>query len=210
MTYAAMTAITISLLALSFTIGSFWWVNARRAKLVGFEPKTWAGYVKRRSALRLPVLIHNPGAVPVVVREMRVRFVEDGSVLDWEWNRATVYPTSDDNLDATRPFSVPGRSTFDFVPEFRGAFPGVVPEPRPYDVVIEVRTGTESTWTKLFAMTLMFQNFTEPSSYIAYLNDPHYLSADQLAKAVKRLNDVRAKLSPSTGDVAGEQYPSPA
>lgn len=99
MSYAAL---AISVMALLFTVLSFWWLNARPGRLRSYAPTTWAAYVDREhSAIRLPLVLHNTGASTLVVISIRLRFVEGGEVLSWEWTRTRVEPKADDMEDAT-------------------------------------------------------------------------------------------------------------
>lgn len=93
MSYAAL---AISVMALLFTVLSFWWLHARPG-LQTYEPTTWAAYVGRdRSAIRLPLVLHNTGASTLVLIGLRLRFAEGGELMAWEWTRTRVDPKDDD------------------------------------------------------------------------------------------------------------------
>src|SRR4051794_22875759 len=94
MSYAA---VNISVMALLFTVLSFWWLHARPGRLRTYEPTTWAAHVGRdRSRIRLPLVLHNTGAATLVVIGLRLRFVEGGELMAWEWTRTRVDPKADD------------------------------------------------------------------------------------------------------------------
>ena len=116
MSYAA---VAISVMALWFTVVSFWWLHARPGEAADLQPTTWAAYVNReRSAIRLPLVLHNTGAATLVVTALRLRFVEGGELMAWEWTRTRVDPKADDIEDVTAPFSIPGREARELVAEF--------------------------------------------------------------------------------------------
>src|SRR3954447_5679084 len=99
--------LSISVMALVFTVGSFWWLHARPGTLRVYEPTTWAAYVSRnRSALRIPLVLHNTGAATLVVLSVRLRFLGGGELMPWEWTRTRVDPKGDDVQDVTAPFSI--------------------------------------------------------------------------------------------------------
>lgn len=182
----AYAALAISVMALLFTSGTFWWLNARQTALRCYEPTTWAAGLKReRAHIRLPLVLHNPGAVPVVVLAMRLRFIEDDTVLKWEWTRSTVQPKEGDVRDVAQPVSVPPRTVLELVPEFKGVLPGVLPELRAHPLVVEAITSRGRGWELLLESHLQFKNFLHPLSYIAYTNDPDYLTEQQLAQGAE-------------------------
>jgi hypothetical protein len=194
--YMAYAALAISVMALLFTVLSFWWLNARPGKLRAYEPTTWAAYVRRdRSAIRLPLVLHNTGATAAVITGMRLRFAENGQTMPWEWTRTTVNPTSDDVKDATAPFSIAGGGTHELVAEFPGTLPGVVPEQRGYPVAVELQSSRNQAWQPALRFTLQLGNLIHPGNYIVYSNDPDYLDDAQLAEGAAE----RAKLRKQWG-----------
>lgn len=68
----------IALLALAFTLFSFWWVQLRPGRLQITAPITFSSVFKSNSdlALFLPLVLRNPGAVPLVVRDLEVRLID--------------------------------------------------------------------------------------------------------------------------------------
>lgn len=191
MSYAAL---AVSLMALLFTVLSFWWLNARRGRLRSYVPTTWAAYVDReRSAIRFPLVLHNTGAVTLVVIGIRLRFVEGGELMAWEWTRTRVDPKADDIEDATAPFSIPGGQTRELIPEFRGAFPGIVPDQRAYPVTIEALSSLDDDWQNILSFDLQFKNLIHPANYIVYTNQIDYLSERELEEGATNLARMRAQ-----------------
>lgn len=174
-------ALAISVMALLFTVGSFWWLHARPGKLLAYEPTTWASHLGQdRSAHRLPLVFHNTGASAAVVTALRVRFTEDGAVMSWEWTRTRVDPKGDDIQDVTTPFSIAGGGTHELIAEFVGAFPGVVPEQRGYPLVVEARSSRSDGWQRVLSFTLQLGNLIHPSNYIVYTNQHDYLTVEEM------------------------------
>lgn len=168
-------AFLMSVLALLFTVTSFWWLHARPGRLRAYEPTTWSAYLsKDRSALRLPLVLHNTGAASLVVISLRVRFIEGGELMPWEWTRTQVNPQADDVQDVTAPFSIPGRDTRELVAEFVGSYPGVVPEQRAYPVAVDARSSVSDDWQEVLKFDLQLANLIHPSSYIVYTNQQDY------------------------------------
>lgn len=185
-------ALAISLMALLFTVLSFWWLHARSGRLRTYEPTTWAAFVDReRSAIRLPLVLHNTGAATLVVIGIRLRFVEGGEVMAWEWTRTRVDPKADDIEDATAPFSIPGGETREFVPEFKGSFPGIVPDQRAYPVAIEALSSRGDDWREILSFDLQFKNLIHPANYIVYTNQIDYLSKSELEEGAANLAQMR-------------------
>lgn len=56
-------AVAISLFALAFTIGSFWWLHARRGSLTATAPRVYA-FSSNAMRLRLPLVIYNSSVKP--------------------------------------------------------------------------------------------------------------------------------------------------
>src|SRR6266496_3174530 len=68
-------SIAVASLALVFTIGSFWWLNARQGRLKSFEPQSFAACrTPDILRLRFPLVFYNTGAKPIVVQDMRLSF----------------------------------------------------------------------------------------------------------------------------------------
>ncbi|MCD4527432.1 hypothetical protein [Nocardioides sp. cx-173] len=188
-------ALAVSAMALCFTVGSFWWLHARSGPLVTYEPGAYAASVSSDvSGIRLPLALHNTGAAAVVVLALRMRFTEHGETLDWDCTRKTLELRGDDVEDAPRPFSISGRSVHEFIPEFVGTLPGVVPEPRAYRVMVEARTSHREGWTCLLAFDLQFGNLVHPRQSVVYSNRADYLDEQQRADGAKELHTLRREI----------------
>ena len=90
-------ALIIAVLALLFTVGSFWWLNARRGKLQVARPPAYA--FARKVRLRLPLTFYITGAKALIVADLRV--VIDGEAkraMPWITTRSTLRPEGSDGF----------------------------------------------------------------------------------------------------------------
>jgi hypothetical protein len=169
----AIVSIFIACLALAFTIGSFWWLHARRGSLVSFEPQTFAAAATpQQSRVRLPLVLFNTGATPIVVQDMRLRFPEGQSpILPWALTRSQLKPASDDGHAFPAVFSILGRSTVQMFIEFGGPSAGGVPA-ADCQAQVDVKLGHRDGWDHLLTFTLRASRITDPNHYITYSNRP--------------------------------------
>jgi hypothetical protein len=111
-------ALAVALIALGFTIASFWWLNARKGRLQASVPRAYA--FTKMVRLRLPLAFFNTGAKSLIVNDLRI-VVDDEperSALEWITTRSGLRPESDDGFAFATPFSVAGRSSEEVVVEF--------------------------------------------------------------------------------------------
>ncbi|SRR6266487_917776 len=187
-------SIAVASLALVFTIGSFWWLNARQGRLKSFEPQSFAACrTPDILRLRFPLVFYNTGAKPIVVQDMRLSFPKESrwkSLLPWTTTRSQLKPASDDKHAFPAVFSLPGRTAQQMFVEFGGVFPEITPLARDYRVQIEVKVGHRKKWKQFITFTFRGAHITDPDRYIAYSNSPHDLTEETIKKsegALKRL-----------------------
>jgi hypothetical protein len=169
----AIVSFFIACLALAFTIGSFWWLNARQGQLTSFEPHSFAAIAKGQSKVRLPLVLYNTGAKPIVVQDMRLRFLgAQSNVLPWSTTRSQLMPAPDDRTDLPAAFSIPGRTAQQRFIEFGGPFAGGVPA-SDCRAQIDVKLGHRSGWHHLISFTFWATRIEHPNMYIAYHNSPN-------------------------------------
>ena len=123
--------IVISLMALIFTVGSFWWLHARRGRLEVAWPRSYAFVATHLVRLRLPLAFYNSGARARVVADLRIVFPDDPERLPLRWitTRTVLRPGSDDGFAFGTPFAVQGRATRELVAEFGEDPVSWLPEP---------------------------------------------------------------------------------
>lgn len=123
--------ILISILALAFTIASFWWLNSRPGILRAWEPRTYVTSATPASGdlqkvyVKIPIVLHNSGATPIVVENMGLVLDSiDTKHLGFVAVHKRIYGPDEEREFAT-PFSVGGRSTVVRVFEFQRDAPPI-------------------------------------------------------------------------------------
>ena len=70
-------ALVLSLCAIVFTIFSFWWLNARRGKVIAVGPQYVFGQFKQEKlAIQLPIVLQNTGPSSIVISAFTIKFLE--------------------------------------------------------------------------------------------------------------------------------------
>jgi hypothetical protein len=189
-----------------FTIGSFWWLNARQGRLRSFEPQSFAAYVSPdKIRLRLPLVLYNTGAKPIVVQDLRLTFPEESGwtfPLPWCATRSQIKPAPDDGHAFPAVFSIAGRTAEQLFIEFGVSFSNITPLARDYQVRIEGKVGHRRKWRQLITFTLRGAHITDPGNYITYSNSPSGLTEEVIRRSeaalenlVKRIQ-ARTRMSP--------------
>ncbi|SMC99159.1 hypothetical protein SAMN05661093_03646 [Kibdelosporangium aridum] len=192
--------VVVAACALLFAVGSFWWLNARRGKLRSFEPYSFAAFNQPELVLlRIPLVLHNTGAAPLVVQNLRLRIPGAGLTLPLPWrsSRTRVDPRQGEETQLPAVFAIPGRTAEVRLIEFGAPLPGFVLATREYRAVIDVKLGHRKQWSTLVAFALRAENVTAKDSYIAYSNAPHDVSKEGLANAQAKLEDALKRQSQS-------------
>jgi len=170
MVYAAL---LVSGLALAFTVGSFWWLHARRGSLTATAPRSYAFAEKVR--LRLPLAFFNTGAMALIVSDLRLIIEDETSrnPLGWITTRTRLRPEPDDGFAFATPFSVQGRGTKEVIAEF-GDDLGWTPAPGSrHRIRLQAQVHPSEEWDDVVA----FDWWAPPSAdvmkrYIAHRNEP--------------------------------------
>ena len=145
------TALVISLLALLFTVFSFWWINARRGRLRVFPPRSYAAFGSETAKLvvDLPLLFFNDGPAPYCVTNLRLCFEGEKGV------RALTFVatkgklgTDQDRTFATQ-FPVRGRDALLLIREFQREPGGLVFEVGSYPMRLEAQLQASTKWRPL-------------------------------------------------------------
>lgn len=184
-TWLAAVSILVAVCALLFTVFSFWWINARRGRIKSFEPHTFAfGSTSAVVRLRLPLVLYNNGAAPIIIQNLRLDFSRrlriggfslmsrSAQLLSWVASRSQLKPEQDDGHAFPAVFSVAGRTAQQVFVEFGEASLGFTLESRPYSVRVEVKLGHKCKWRKFLDFTLQAGQITEPGQFITYENTP--------------------------------------
>jgi hypothetical protein len=117
----AVAALVVAILALVFTVSSFWWMNAHRGALQVGRPGAYAlvGAVR----LRLPLALYNTGATALIVTDIRLVAVAEltaGAPYLWLATLSQLQPKEIEERDFQTPLAVPARGTREVVAEFEG------------------------------------------------------------------------------------------
>jgi hypothetical protein len=187
----AICALTVSVLALGFTVLSWWWLNARRGGLRTYRPHSFAAALTPQDLLiNVPLVFHNTGAAPIVVQDLRLRLHKNPAqrkndpsspdrppveplVMWWRATRRGVQPEPGARpMPAT--FPVEGRNAVQQCIEFGLRQPTYVPRNGPYTTMVEGKLGHRTDWVELLSFDLHTEHVHEGAGYIAYSNDPQW------------------------------------
>lgn len=143
-------AIAIAVLALLFTVGSFWWLNARRGSLTAVVPPVYAFVGGFR--LRFPVAVFNDGAVPLLIIDLRIA-ISGAGTYEWLTTRTSLKPKGDDGHEFAVPFSVTGRGTGTVIAEFGGDYDWLPQAGASHEIHLEALIDGEADWIELVTFT---------------------------------------------------------
>lgn len=187
--------VAVAILALLFTVGSFWWIQVRRGHLRCYTTHVYSGaFGPGKIVLVLPLVLHNPAPAPLVVTDLRLRIgslnlrpssdlADLPVILRWIASHSGVYPQNETRAYAA-PFAVDGRRAVEKFIEFQADDPQTLLEDGPYEATVEVLVEPRSWWThqewrKLVSYTFNAQLAVKGrSSLIPRSNDPA-LSGDR-------------------------------
>lgn len=194
--------LVISFLALFFTIVAFWWLHARRGKLIVSEPHSYA-LASSSSVLflRLPLVLYNTGPIPIVVQNLRIWFVGENDVLPlpWRTSRKQLKPASDDGHSMPSAFPVNGRQASQIFIEFGGPFPGFSVEAKIYRIRLEGVLGHKQRWVTLLEFDLRVTMVEHLGQYISYNNTPDWPDKDSQKAAELKAGELLRRLDESAG-----------
>ena len=194
-------SLIIAICALTFTVLSFWWLNARRGRLKSFEPHTFAAYITPdKVRLRLPFVLHNTGAVPIVVQNLRIRFSTEqyATPLPWVATRDQIKPDNGERHAFPAVFSVGGRTADQIFVEFGAPSLGFTLEASDYPVQIEAKLGHWKEWQFIVGFTFRAWHINDPTRFITYENTPASLTEEQHARVEMALRAAQADQKPNT------------
>ena len=171
MVYAAL---AISILALGFTLVSFWWLNARKGTLEATRPPNYAFANKPELRLRFPLAFFNTGAKALIVTDLRVVFDDKPtpSPSRWMTTRTKLRPEEHDGFAFATPFSVGGRSAKEVIAEF-GDVRGWSLEPlSKYRLRLQAKIHPSEEWTDVVTFDWWVPPAEKMGLYIAHRNEP--------------------------------------
>lgn len=173
----AIFAVIVSVLALLFTILSFWWMNWRPGKLKMSEIRSYAAVSTGNTfVVQLPIVFFNSGALPVLVNNLRLTLPDRGGEHTALFFNNTVEKLATDHGTAmATPFPVHGGEALVRICCFNRLRSGFVFEEGKYDINIEVKLEGRPDWVVLRAFTLKVrasQVESLNSRLVAHDNEP--------------------------------------
>lgn len=93
-------------------------MNARRGRIYTFTPHSFAAAdTKDQTIIRLPLTIHNTGAKPCVIQNLRLQFptCADLPSFPWRGSRQQIMPEEEEKFDFPAVFAIPGRTAVQHV-----------------------------------------------------------------------------------------------
>jgi len=151
MTYVA---IGISVLAVVFTIGSFWWLHARKGSLEATRPPT-----------------------ALIVTDLRVVFDDKPTPSPFRWltTRTKLRPEKEDGFAFATPFTVGGRGSREVVAEF-GEVQGWSPQALSrHRLRLQAEIHPSENWTDVVTFDWWAPSAEKMTHYIAHRNEPYGL-----------------------------------
>lgn len=163
----------VALVALAFTIASFWWLHARTGRLEATAPRSYAFASLVR--IRLPLAFFNTGAKELIVADLRLVLEGDPNRSGFEWSttRTELRPQSEDGLAFPTPFSVQGRGAKELIVEF-GDDLGWSPAPGTrHRMRVQALIHPSDAWVDVVAFDWWAPEEKQAmSSYLAHRNEP--------------------------------------
>ena len=158
-------------LALMFTVGSFYWLQARKGRLRTAPVTTFSARLTNTSGgIRIPVTIYNSGARPRIISGVRLRLKgESNLVFVCHTLRKTLDATPSDTEDFFHPYAIPGRSVVTKYPHF--AVQGFAKHlsDAPIRLDLEVLTDSDVKWRVLSTVELHTE-IVHSLAYVTYSN----------------------------------------
>jgi hypothetical protein len=142
-------ALFISLMALLFTVFSFWWMNWRPGKLRVGRPRSYAaiGSDSGNVMVELPLVFFNRGATPILVHNLRLRIEGGGKPL--AFNAVVDKIGTDVGRRFAIQFPVRQQEALSLICEFQRGGGGLLFEARRYSVTLEGVWGRSERWRRL-------------------------------------------------------------
>ena len=173
MNYAAL---IISILALSFTIFSFWWMNWRTGRLRVGMPRSYAAFASANSLiLEFPLVFFNDGPTPIVVENLRVIILDEALAKPLSFTATVGKLGTDQNRALATQFPVKGREALLLICEFQRRSGNFTFEARGYKIDLQARLGGDGQWQSICRFPLDVTSQDLPAldqQFIAHDNMP--------------------------------------
>jgi len=142
-------------------------------------------------------VLYNTGANPVIVQNLRIRFLDEPDSLPLKWvaTRSQIKPEANDGHAFPAIFPIARRAAHQIFAEFGAPSLGFALEARDYSVRIEVKVGHHEQWESLLMFALRAGHIAHPGNFITYSNMPEDLSEDQRREAEVALKQLGQQLA---------------
>lgn len=138
----------ISILALLFTVFSFWWMNWRTGKLRVGAPRTYAaiGSQTGKMVLEFPFVFFNDGPMPIIVQNLRLVFSDETEPRPLNFIATVKKLGGDEGRSFATQFPVRGREAILMICEFQREPGGMEFEERSYSIELQAILGDGKPW----------------------------------------------------------------
>jgi hypothetical protein len=175
MNYAAL---TVSVLALLFTVFSFWWMNWRKGKLRVGSPRSYAahGADQKRMVIEPPFVFFNDGPIPIVVDNLRLIFSNKANDRPLDFVATVEKIGTDEGRTFATQFPVRGRESTLLICEFQRRPGGMLFEAGSYPMQLQAKLDGSEKWKSICDFHL---NVSEESlatinkQFLVYDNTPN-------------------------------------
>jgi len=136
-------ALIISVLALLFTIFSFWWMNWRVGKLNVSAPRSYAafGSLKDKMILEFPFVFFNEGPMPITVQNLRLIFSGEKQSHPLIFMATVKELDNPENRTFATQFPVHGREALLLICEFQREPGNLIFETQDYSMELQAKLG---------------------------------------------------------------------
>lgn len=203
-------AVLVASLALLFTVSSFWWLNARTGRLIFYSVMTFGGFINARSlVIQIPVVVHNTGAKPRVIRALRLQGMDQSNSifrLAAQTFETKLQPGNDES-DFVHAFAVAGRSVVTKYVKFSTKAVPLLEPGKSIKLVLQGLVDESDSWVGLKTLDIHVGTLVE--SFLTMSNNPDHWQSSTLANGrqhqkalMEYLLEQRKDLRVRTGDSA--------
>ena len=149
-------AIFISVLALGFTMYSFWWMNWRRGDILIGDPRTFAACSSGALfIMEFPLVFYNAGPRPILIENLRLIFPHEGESSEPLFFNAVVKKLGkDEGREFATQFPLDGNTAIRKICEFQRRPANFVFEAREYKVELQASLNDRKEWETLKTFSL--------------------------------------------------------
>lgn len=158
-------ALSISILALLFTVFSFWWMNWRRGKLIVGKPRSYAAYSSPdgKMVMHLPFVFYNSGPLPIFVQNLRVVFLDEESPKPLSFIATVNKIGKDEGRTFATQFPLSGRDAILLICDFQRNPSGRVFEAGKYAMELQAKVNNHQKWKRVCSFELNIAESSVPT-----------------------------------------------